>query len=65
MEVLYQPGNVIRDRYKIVGVLGEGGTAITYEAVDLNLSTSVFSVRVPLRLSSARGRTAVFICGCY
>jgi serine/threonine protein kinase len=35
MEALYQPGDTIKDKYRIVGILGEGGTAITYEAIDL------------------------------
>lgn len=41
METLYQPGDTIQDKYRIVGVLGEGGTAIAYEAVDLTQDLSV------------------------
>ena len=40
-ELLYQPGDTIKDRYKIVGVLGQGGTAITYEAEDTKHDRSV------------------------
>lgn len=41
MEALYQSGNIIHDKYRIVGILGEGGTAITYEAIDLTQEISV------------------------
>lgn len=34
MEALYQSGDII-DKYRIISILGEGGTAITYEATDL------------------------------
>ena len=33
--------SIIADRYKICDRLGEGGTAITYKAVDLNTSQEV------------------------
>ncbi len=41
MNVTYQPEDIIRDRYRIVSILGEGGTAITYEAVDLEINSGV------------------------
>ena len=41
MEALYQPGDIIQDKYRIVSILGEGGTAITYEAIDLTQEISV------------------------
>lgn len=41
MEALDQPGDTIKDKYRIVGILGEGGTAITYEAIDLTQEISV------------------------
>ena len=41
MEALYQPGDTIKEKYRIVGILGEGGTAITYEAIDLTQEISV------------------------
>lgn len=41
MNTIYQPEDIIQDRYRIVSILGEGGTAITYEAVDLKANSSV------------------------
>ncbi|MEL6930007.1 MAG: serine/threonine-protein kinase [Cyanobacteria bacterium J06600_6] len=41
MEATYQPGDIIQENYQIVGVLGAGGTAITYEALDLTQSMPV------------------------
>lgn len=35
METLYQSGDVISDRYRIIASLGEGGMGITYAAEDL------------------------------
>jgi serine/threonine protein kinase len=35
METLYQSGDVINDRYRIIAPLGEGGMGITYAAEDL------------------------------
>lgn len=35
METLYESGEIIQDKYCIVSILGQGGTAITYEAKDL------------------------------
>lgn len=35
MNTTYQPGDIISNRYCIVSILGEGGTAVTYEAVNL------------------------------
>ena len=46
MEALYQPGDLIRDKYRIVGILGEGGTAITYEAVDITESDLSVAIKV-------------------
>ncbi|MEO1004887.1 MAG: serine/threonine-protein kinase, partial [Cyanobacteria bacterium J06638_38] len=46
MEVLYQPGDIIQNQYRIVGVLGQGGTAVTYEAVDLSQPDLSVAVKV-------------------
>ena len=46
MEALYQPGDLIRDKYRIVGILGEGGTAITYKAIDTTQSDSSVAIKV-------------------
>ena len=35
MERSHQPGDIIGDRYRIVGLLGEGGSGATYEVQDL------------------------------
>ena len=35
MELPHEPGDIVRDRYRIVGLLGEGGSGATYEASDL------------------------------
>ena len=45
MEVLYQSG-LIRERYRIIGVLGEGGTAITYEAIDTFQDNLTVAIKV-------------------
>jgi serine/threonine protein kinase len=41
METLYQPGDIIRDRYQIQAILGYGGTGMTYAAMDLQTQTAV------------------------
>ena len=46
MDALYQPGDVIQDKYRIIGILGEGGTAITYEAVDRTQSDLPIAIKV-------------------
>ncbi|MEL6441641.1 MAG: serine/threonine-protein kinase [Cyanobacteria bacterium J06621_8] len=46
MEVLYQPEEVIQNRYRIEGVLGQGGTAVTYEAVDLTQPELSVAIKV-------------------
>ena len=46
MEALYQPEDIVQNRYRIVGVLGEGGTAITYEAIDLKQENLPIAIKV-------------------
>ncbi|MCT7995776.1 serine/threonine protein kinase [Laspinema olomoucense] len=38
---MHQPGDLIKDRYQILNLLGEGGIATTYAAQDLNLAQQV------------------------
>lgn len=35
MELLHQPEDIVAERYRIVNILGQGGTGTTYEAEDL------------------------------
>ena len=51
MELLYQIGDTIKDRYRIVSILGEGGTAVTYEAEDTKQDRSVAIKVLSLHLS--------------
>ena len=41
MELIYNPGDIINDRYSILNQLGEGGSGITYAARDLTEYTTV------------------------
>ena len=54
METLYQSGDLISDRYRIVGILGEGGTATTYEAVDTTLLDATSDTTVAIKVMSLR-----------
>lgn len=38
---MHQPGDIIKDRYRILHLLGEGGIASTYAAEDLNIGQQV------------------------
>jgi serine/threonine protein kinase len=49
MEKLYQSGDVISDRYRIIAPLGEGGMGITYAAEDL---TDLNKQRVAIKVLS-------------
>ncbi|VEP13668.1 Serine/threonine protein kinase (fragment) [Hyella patelloides LEGE 07179] len=41
MATAYQPGDIIKNKYRITHVLGKGGVAITYQASDINTGLSV------------------------
>ena len=41
MAIAYQSNNIIEDRYRITGILGKGGVAVTYRAIDLETNTPV------------------------
>lgn len=41
METLYKSGDIVQDKYRIVDILGQGGTATTYKAEDLIDNTQV------------------------
>ena len=36
MKQSHQPGDLIAERYRILAILGQGGTGTTYEAQELN-----------------------------
>lgn len=38
---MHQPGDIIKDRYRILNILGQGGIATTYAAEDLNIGQQV------------------------
>ncbi|NET37927.1 MAG: serine/threonine protein kinase [Cyanothece sp. SIO1E1] len=50
MELLHQPGDLISERYQVVGPLGQGGTGTTYVATDQQTGK-----RVALKELSLRG----------
>ena len=41
MQTVHQPGDLIRDRYQVIRLLGHGGSGITYEAKDLECDRRV------------------------
>ncbi|MEM7758499.1 MAG: serine/threonine-protein kinase [Cyanobacteria bacterium P01_A01_bin.40] len=41
MDLIYNSGNIIQERYSIINQLGEGGSGITYAAQDLTEGTTV------------------------
>ncbi len=49
MQTLHQPGDIIRDRYRILKCLGQGGTGSTYAAADSRSQRQVAIKAVSLR----------------
>jgi ankyrin repeat protein len=49
MEVLHQRGDLVAERYRITGTLGENGVGITYQAQDLNSTQQVVLKVLSLR----------------
>ena len=41
MAILDRTQNIIKDRYRITGILGKGGVAVTYQAIDLKNNSAV------------------------
>ncbi len=41
MAKAYQSGDIVKNKYRIVRVLGKGGFAVTYEAIDMHTELSV------------------------
>ncbi|MEO1690587.1 MAG: hypothetical protein AAFR63_03510 [Cyanobacteria bacterium J06631_6] len=35
MSIVHQPGEIIQGKYRITGILGRGGVAVTYMAIAL------------------------------
>ena len=40
MSFVYQPSEIVNDKYRITGILGKGGVAITYSAIALEIDTT-------------------------
>lgn len=43
---MYQPGDIIQAKYRIISILGKGGTAITYEAADTTQENLTVAIKV-------------------
>lgn len=41
MAILYQTEDIIKNQYRINGILGKGGVAVTYRAIDLETNSPV------------------------
>ena len=54
-----EPGSILRDRYRVDGVLGQGGFAITYLGFDLTLHRRIALKELFLEGCSRRDRTVV------
>ncbi len=38
---VYQSGDIIKNKYRITNILGKGGVAITYQAINLETKSNV------------------------
>lgn len=52
MELIHQPGEIIAHRYRITGILGQGGVGITYEAYDIEHDEHIALKMLSLRRMS-------------
>ena len=41
MSWIHQPDEIVRDKYRVTGILGKGGVAITYSAIALKTNSPV------------------------
>ena len=41
MTIAYQTGDIIKNQYRITGILGKGGIAVTYGAIDSETNSPV------------------------
>ena len=41
MAIAYQLGEIVNNKYRITEILGKGGVAVTYSAIDLETESDV------------------------